>query len=133
MDNANDSEDDWEADNESDIAQDNVSEDWETPEQRNVSAAPNVSGFIRPIRWSKKKAEIVLMTVNILETRRIEGIKKKSNRMRQCIITKFIMYFDRELHLEKYHGRILSIRVRIVANKPTYSGKYGLFGKIYNF
>jgi len=91
LDNPNDSEDNWEADNESDMELDNGSEDSETPEQRNVSAAPNVPRLIWSIRRSKKKAEKTLMTVNIMETRRNNGIKKKSARMRQCIFTKFIM------------------------------------------
>jgi hypothetical protein len=56
-----------------------------------VSAAPNVPGLIRPIRQSKKKVEKALVTVNIMETRRNKGIKKKKDRMRQCIITTFIM------------------------------------------
>jgi len=77
LDNPNDSEDDWEADNESDMELDNGSEDSETPEVRNVSMAPNVPGLIRPIRRSKKKVEKMLLTVNIMETRRNKGIKKK--------------------------------------------------------
>ena len=77
MDNPNDSEDDWEADNESDMELDNCSEVSETLEVRNVSAAPNVPGLIRPIRQSKKKIEKALLTVNIMETRRNKGIKKK--------------------------------------------------------
>ena len=53
------------------------SKDSETPEVRNVSAAPNVPGLIRPIRQSWKKVEEVLLTVNIMETRWNKGIKKK--------------------------------------------------------
>jgi hypothetical protein len=56
---------------------DNSSEDSETPEERNVSAAPNVPGLIWPIRHSKKKVEQALLTVNIMETRSNKGIKKK--------------------------------------------------------
>jgi len=40
-----------------------------------VSAALNVPGLIGPTRQSKKKVEKVLMTVNIMETRRNKGIK----------------------------------------------------------
>jgi len=53
LDIPNDSEDDWEADNESDMQMDNVREDSETPEQRNVSATPNVPQLILPTRWSR--------------------------------------------------------------------------------
>jgi len=91
LDNPNDSEDDWEADNESDMELDNGSEVSETLEVQNVSAAPNVPGLIRPIRHSKKKVEMALVTVNILEMRRNKGMNTKSDSMRQCIITKFIM------------------------------------------
>jgi hypothetical protein len=77
LDNPNDSEEDWEADNESDIELDNGSEESETLELRDVSAAPNVPGLIRPIRQSKKKIEKPLLKVNILETRRNKGIKEK--------------------------------------------------------
>jgi hypothetical protein len=49
LENPNDSEDDWEAENESHRELDNSSEDSETPEVRNVSAAPNVPGLIQPI------------------------------------------------------------------------------------
>jgi len=57
LDNPNDSEDDWQADNEPDTELDNSSEVFETLEVRNVSAAPNVPGLNRPIRQSKKKVE----------------------------------------------------------------------------
>jgi len=77
LDNPNQSEDDWEADNASDMELDNGSEDWETPEQCNVSAALNVPGLIWPIRRTRKKVEKPLMTVNIMETRRNKGIKKR--------------------------------------------------------
>ena len=77
MDNPNDSEDVWEADNESDMERDNGSEDLETLEQRNLSAAPNVPGLIRSIPWSKNNTEKTLMTVNIMETMRNMGSKKK--------------------------------------------------------
>jgi len=77
LDNPNDSEDDWEADNESDMELHNGIEDSETPEQRNVSAAPNVPGLIQPIQRSKKTVEKALMTVNTMETKRNKRIEKK--------------------------------------------------------
>jgi hypothetical protein len=49
LDNPNDSQDDCELDNESDLELDQGSEDSETPEVQNVSAAQNVPGLIRPI------------------------------------------------------------------------------------
>jgi hypothetical protein len=75
LDNLNDSTEDWEADTESDMELDNGSEDAETTEQQNVSAAPKVLGLIQDIPRSKQKAEKVLMTVNVLETRRNMWIK----------------------------------------------------------
>jgi len=76
LDNPNGREDDWEADNESDIELDNGIEDSETPEQQNVSAAPNVTRLIRPTRRFKEIAQKVLMTVDTMESRRNMGMKK---------------------------------------------------------
>ena len=75
--NPKDSKDDWEADNESDMELDNGSEESETSVLRNVSAAPNVPGLIRPIQLSKKKVEKALLTINLMKTRRNLAIKKK--------------------------------------------------------
>jgi len=77
LDNPNNSEDDWEADNESDMELDCGSEDSETLEHRNVSAATNVAGLILPIPRSKKNIDKALMTVNIMEMKKSKGIKKK--------------------------------------------------------
>ena len=68
FDNANDSVDDWKADNESDILHDNGIHNQETVEQRGVSAAPNDPRLIQPTRRSKTKAEQVLMTVFTMDT-----------------------------------------------------------------
>jgi len=73
LDNPNESEDDCEADNKSDVEQDNWVEDSECPEQQDVCAAHNVPGLIRPTGRSKKKTEKGLVTVNATETRRIRG------------------------------------------------------------
>ena len=77
MDNPNDSKDDWEADNESDVELENGSEVSESQEVRNVSVAPDDPVLIWVIRQSKKKVEQALVTVNIMETRSNQGIKKK--------------------------------------------------------
>ena len=77
LDNPNDSEDDCAPNVESDMEQDNTIQDPESPEQRNVSAAPNVPGLIRPTQKSKRHAEKVLVTVNTIEMRRNKGVKKK--------------------------------------------------------
>jgi len=57
--------------------QDNSIEDPESQEQRDVSATPNVPGLIRRTRKSKRQAELVLLTVNAIETRRNKGVKEK--------------------------------------------------------
>jgi hypothetical protein len=75
-DNPNDSEDDCAAEFESNIDRENSFEAPESPEQQDVSAAPNVPGLIRPVRKSKRPAETVLVTVNAMETRRNKGVKK---------------------------------------------------------
>jgi len=77
LDNPNYSEDDWQADSESDMELDNGNGEQEPPELGNMSAAPNVPGLIRHILGSKKKVEKALLTVHIMETRRNNGIKKK--------------------------------------------------------
>jgi hypothetical protein len=77
LDNPNDSEDDCAADDESDIQPNNGIEDLEYPEQQDVSAAPHVPGLVRPTRKSKRQAEMVLVTVNVVETQRNKGGKIK--------------------------------------------------------
>jgi len=77
LNNANESEDDGEADNASDVEQDNCIEDSECPEQQDVCATPNVPRLIRPTGRSKKKTENGLVMVNATETRRIRGNRKK--------------------------------------------------------
>ena len=73
--NLNNSEDDWVADNESDMERDNGSEDADTQKQRNVSAAPNVPGLIRSLQQSKKNVENVMKMVIIMVMRRNKRIK----------------------------------------------------------
>jgi len=68
LENPNDSEDVCTADFESDMDQDNSFEDPESPEQRDVNAAPNVPGFIWPTPKSKRQAQNVLVMVNAIET-----------------------------------------------------------------
>jgi len=76
LDNPNGSEDDCAADDEPNIGPNNGIEDQECPEQQDVSAAPNVPRLVRPTRKSKRQAEMVLVTVNAVETRRNKGGKK---------------------------------------------------------
>jgi len=77
LDNPNESKDDWEANNESGSAQDNVINDQETPVQWDVSASPNVSWLIRPVWRSKQKAQKMIATVCAMGTGRNKGNKKK--------------------------------------------------------
>jgi len=77
LDNSNESEDDCDADNESDVELENYFDDPECPERRDVCAAPNIPGLIRPIGRSKKRTDRGLVTVNATETRRIRGNRKK--------------------------------------------------------
>jgi hypothetical protein len=100
LDHPNESQDNWEADNQSDMELDNGSDVSETLEVRNVNAAQNVPGLIRPIPQSKKKVENALLMANIMEMRRNKGIKKKQARMGPCIITMFIMWSDDKFYLE---------------------------------
>jgi len=54
LENPNESKDNWEADNESEIELDSGIEDAESPEQQDVSAAPNVPRLIWPT-WRSMK------------------------------------------------------------------------------
>jgi len=75
--NPKDNEADCAADVESDIEKVNSIKDSESPEQRDVSTAPNVPGLIRPTQQSKRQAAQVSMTVNAIEMSRNWGVKKK--------------------------------------------------------
>jgi hypothetical protein len=77
VDNPNDIEDYCAADDESDIQHNKGIKDPECPEHKDVSAAPNVAGLVRPARKSKRQAEKVLVTVNAVETRSNKAWKKK--------------------------------------------------------
>jgi len=77
LDNPNDSGDDCTGDVESDIEQGNRIEDPECPDKLEVSAAPNVPGWIWPTQKLQRKAEKLLMMVNAIEMRRNKGVKNK--------------------------------------------------------
>ena len=77
MDNPNESEEDCEAANESDVELDNCVEDPECPEQQDMCAAPNMPGLIRPTWRSEEKTEKVSVTVNATEIWRIRGNRTK--------------------------------------------------------
>jgi len=77
LDNPNDSKEHCAADDDSDIEHPNCIEDLQCPEHKDVSAAPNVPGLLRPTQKSKRHSEKVFMTANAVETRGNEGGKKK--------------------------------------------------------
>jgi hypothetical protein len=66
--NPTDSEDNWEADNESEIELDHSMEHSKTPAQRDVSVVHNIPGLIKPTWKWKKNSEQVLMMVDTMET-----------------------------------------------------------------
>jgi len=76
LDNRNYCDDDWEADDESVIEVDKGIKDLETRKQQDVRATPNVSRLTRPPRRSKKLAEKVMNSINAMDTRRNNRIKK---------------------------------------------------------
>jgi hypothetical protein len=65
------------AGNKLDMERDNRSENDETQQERNISAALNVPGLIRTLQRSKKNIDNALMMVNIMETRIDKTIKIK--------------------------------------------------------
>ena len=75
LDNPNYRKDDCGADIEFDNEQDNSIEEPDCPQQRKVSATPNVPGLIGPTWNSKRQADRVLMTVNTIQTRMKRGAK----------------------------------------------------------
>jgi hypothetical protein len=77
LDNANDSKEDWAADNDSDTERNNCLEDPKFPERQDLSATPNVPGLVRQTLKAKRGVEKVFMTVNAAETWRNKGGKKK--------------------------------------------------------
>jgi len=77
LDNPNVNKDDWEAEDELDVEQDNVIEDPDTPAQPDVSAAPNVPGLIWPSQRAKKQAEKLIVTVSAMEMSRNKGNEQK--------------------------------------------------------
>jgi len=68
LDNANNSEKDCAADDESDIEPNNGCEDPECPEQQDVNVGPNVPGLVWSTRKSKRQVEMVLVTLNAVGT-----------------------------------------------------------------
>jgi len=96
LEHPNDCEDDCTARIESAIEDDTSIENPECPEQQDVRATPNVPRLVRPTCKSKGQAEMVLLTVNAIETRRNNRVQNKLNRMRQRFSSCF-MYLDWEL------------------------------------
>jgi len=82
LDNPNDSKYECMGDDESDIEQHHGIEDPECPEQQDVSATPNVAGYIWPTLKSKRQPEQMLLTVNAIKIMRNWGVKRILNRMR---------------------------------------------------
>jgi len=130
--NPNVREDNFAADVDSVIEQDNSIMDLECPKQRDLCAAPNSPGLIWPTRKYKRQPEKVLMTVNAIETRSNMGVKKKLDRMRQWF-TSFFMYLDREFELEIYYALMVSSSLWIPVDKQMYSWRNVAFGKIHKF
>jgi hypothetical protein len=77
LDNANEREEEWVVDNDSDIEHNNGINDSECPEQKDLRAAPNVPGLVWPTQKSKIQTRMVLLTLNAVETQSNQGGKKK--------------------------------------------------------
>jgi len=77
LDHPNDNRDNCKAHNESDLELDSGIQDQESPEQWDISAIPIVPGMILPTGRSHNQAEMVLITVSTMETRRNKGHKAK--------------------------------------------------------
>jgi len=77
LDNTNDSEDNCAVGNESHIEHNTGIEDQEYPQEQHVSAVTNVPRLVWLKRMSKRRAPMMLVTVNAIETRRNQGVKKE--------------------------------------------------------
>jgi len=132
LDTPNDSDDDCETENGSDIELNTSIQDPETPEQWDVSATPKVPGLIWPTQANKNGWQ-GLMTVNTMETRRNKWNETKYDWLRQWIFPRFFMLHDYQFHLVKFYVRILSSLMRILVNKPQYSRQNETFCKTYKF
>jgi len=75
LDNPNQSEETWVADNESNVELGNGFKDTKTPVLHNVNTAPNFPRLTWTSRRSKKKADQVMIMVNTIETRPNKGNK----------------------------------------------------------
>jgi len=102
------------------------------PERQDMSDAASVPGLVRPTQKSNRQAEMELLTVNPIETRRKKGLKTKLDRMRERFI-RFFMQLDREFQLEIYYWRMVSSCLWISVDKQMYSRRNESFGKAYSF
>lgn len=85
MDNPNDNDDNWEADNEFNIQLDNRIKDAETAKQQHVSAAQNIPGLIQPSWRLDSMAKQVVTTVSKMEMRSNNGKYTNLHRIHQCM------------------------------------------------
>jgi hypothetical protein len=81
LENANHSENGYEAGGGSDMGPHNDTEDPQSVQQDNVTADQNIPRSIRPKWMSLTKAEMGLLRCNSMEMMRNRGIKYSSNRM----------------------------------------------------
>jgi len=114
------------------MEQDNSIKDPECPVHWDASPAPNVPRLIRSTRRPKWQGEMLLVTVDAIETRRNQGVKKIYGRMRRCFIS-FFMYHHREFKLEICDGWMVSSILWISVDKQLYSGRHESFGKTHKF
>jgi len=131
LDNRDGREDHPEADDEYDVQPQYAIENLATSGQWDVCATHNVPGLIQPTWMSKIMGQMVLMTVNAMETMRNKGYKKMQDRMCQYVFTRFYMLLHQKFHLEIYYCRILSSRMLILIDIQNYSGQNETFSKVY--
>lgn len=98
LDGLNDSKDNWDTDNESNISLQNGIDDLDSRKQQGARVAANVPALIWPTWRLKKNAEKWLMMVNAMEIRRMMRNKKNPHRRRQYDFTRLFMLLDQEFH-----------------------------------
>jgi hypothetical protein len=91
-----------EAEDESDTEEENRIEGWESPEQRNVSAAPHTPWSLWLTPTLKNMVRQQVMRVKEMDTKMINRNKKKYDRMHHDIVTRFFMVLDQGCQSEEY-------------------------------
>jgi hypothetical protein len=117
LDNPNDNDNNWEADNDFNMQLDNGIKDVKTPKQQHVSAAQKIPELIQPSWRLERMVKQVLTRVTKMEMRPINGKYAKLHKIHQGKFRLFFTLFDQQLHLDQSYWEIVSSRRSILENE----------------